>query len=82
MKFGQRIDYAVFRYTRVSAAKKRQLVRALTTPHKRAASPSGLEVKPFEETKEGILAGLREGLLDIRNGNTFPLSALDELDDE
>jgi hypothetical protein len=79
MKVGQRIDYAVFRYTRLSEAKKRQLVRALTTPHKQLiASRNAGKNTPYEETKEGILAGLREGLMDIRNGNTFPISTLDD----
>ena len=41
--------------------------------------------EPFEDdepTKEEILATLRRAMNDALKGNTLPLSALDELDDE
>ena len=40
------------------------------------------EIDDDEPSKEEILANLREAMIDALKGNTLPLSALDELDDD
>jgi hypothetical protein len=50
-----------------------------------AKQPSTTKAKPSSsdyETKQDLLDGLREAFHDVMTGNVYPVSILDELEDE